>query len=95
MLLTIVNLCSSGHTLSLGNTDHNYACTNPMFAAITLLYISTAEDSYTWGSKVLHRLLNFIMADMCKQKIVHKPSHVVSAICPLLGLETSIGQNLS
>ena len=30
--------------------------------------------TYTWGSKVLHRLFNFIMVDMCQQKMMHKLS---------------------
>ena len=49
---------------------------------------------YTWGSKVWHRMLNFIMSDMRQQEMRHKSNRVVSAISPLLGIETSIAQRL-
>jgi len=56
----------------------------------TNIYIYT----HTWGSKVLHSLLNFNMVDMCKQKLMHKSSHFVWAICLLWRIEISIGQSL-
>ena len=49
----------------------------------------------TWGSEVLHRLLNFIMADMRKEQMMHKSNRVVSKIHPLLGIETSFVESLN
>ena len=57
--------------------------------------ITFAISIYTWGLKVFHRLLNFIMADMCQHKMRHKSYHIILMLHPLLGIEKTIFQSMN
>ena len=65
------------------------------FSYALVMYWFSLCNVYTWGSKVLHRLPNLIIVDICQQNMIHKSNHVILAMSPLLKIETNIGQKLN